>query len=128
MALGRRGWVAVVTVGVLIAALAVCEWQGWPFLAKPAERWLAARLQRSVSFEQSSLTSLRLQLWGGISVQAGRLEVGNPAWSTAGPLLVATEARLKLRYRDLLAYRQGGPLAVESLEASKNNLNTLTFQ
>ena len=92
--------------GLVIAITAFCEWQGWPFLAKPAERWLAARLQRTVSLEDD----VSLHLLGGISIHAGHLQVGNPAWSSLGPVLVASDATLKLHWRDMLGFARGNTL------------------
>jgi len=114
----RRGaWIALGVAGALVAAVAACEWQGWPFLARPAERWLSTRLQRDVSFEETDASSLRLHLLGGIQLSAGRVRVANPAWSSLGPMLDATDATLKLRYRDLLAFRKGQELNVDVLRA-----------
>ncbi|MEO8296272.1 MAG: AsmA family protein [Burkholderiales bacterium] len=116
----RRHSALAWTAGVLIALVlgaGVGEWAGWPFLAQPAERWLSQKLQRRVSFDDSGTRSLRLHLLGGIGVQAGRLQIDNPAWSALGPMLDARDADLRLRWRDLLAMRAGQPMVVQSLSA-----------
>jgi uncharacterized protein involved in outer membrane biogenesis len=117
----RRG--ARVALGLLLGgvlALGVGEALGWPFLGPAVERWLSARLDRSVSLIGSGdRSALRLRLLGGVSVQTPRLVVASPAWSRAGAMLEADDARLKLRYSDLLAWRRGGPLHVDTLTARR---------
>jgi hypothetical protein len=114
---------ARVALGLLLAgvlALGVGEALGWPFLGPAVERWLSARLDRSVSLIGSGdRSALRLRLLGGVSVQTPRLVVASPVWSRAGAMLEADDARLKLRYSDLFAWRRGGPLHVDTLTARR---------
>lgn len=105
---------AAAGLGLAVAALAAAEALGWPFLARPAERYLAHTLERPVVLGGNGFS---LHLLGGIRLHLGRLEVGNPDWSTLGPMVQADDARLHLRYADLLAARHGRPLAVASLAA-----------
>lgn len=117
----RRG--ARIALGLLasgVLTLGAAEALGWPFLGPAVERWLSARLDRSVSLAGSGdRSALRLRLLGGVSVQTPRLVVASPAWSRAGAMLEADDARLELRYSDLLAWRRGGPLHVDALSARR---------
>lgn len=108
-----KRWVIGTLIATLAIVLAACEASGWPFLADPAARWLGDRLQRRISFEDG----LRLHLLGGIRLEAASVQVDNPEWSRLGPMLVARNATLKLRYGDLFALRGGAPLHVDVLEA-----------
>ena len=110
------GLLALLGIGAL---LALCESAGWPFLRQPAERWLSERLDRSVSFAGATPGGWRLQLLGGIALQADRLQIAGPAWSPETPTLIADAARLELRYRDLLALQRGQALTVKSLQADR---------
>lgn len=121
----RRRHTALISTGLfllaVIGAAAVCEWQGWPMLRRPAENWASKRLQREVSFAGSG-TRWQLHLLGGIRLNLGHLEVGGPDWGTVGATLVASEVKLALRYRDVFAYRRGEPLKIASLEAQDLSL------
>jgi uncharacterized protein involved in outer membrane biogenesis len=115
---GPRIALGLLAAGVL--AIGVGEALGWPFLGPAVERWLSARLDRSVSLSGSGdRSALRLRLLGGISVQTPRLVVGSPPWSRAVAMLEADDAHLKLRYGDLLAWRRGGPLHLDRLSARR---------
>jgi AsmA family protein len=106
-------WVTAGITATLAIVLAAGEASGWPLLANPAARWLGDRLQRRISFEDG----LRLYLLGGIRLEAAHVQVDNPAWSRLGPMLVARNATLKLRYGDMIALRSGAPLHVDVLDA-----------
>src|SRR6218665_1105702 len=112
----------------LIVVLAVCEWRGWPFLRRPAEQWFSQKLDRAVSFEGSSASRWKLKLLGGIRLEAEALQVGAPSWGVLGPTLVASEARVALRYRDLLAVRKGEPLVVREIDAGSLALRVERLQ
>lgn len=95
---------------------------GWPFLGGPIERYVGKQLDRPVSFsavDGDGVNTLRIHLLGGVSVKAGSIRIGAPAWSKAGQTLVATDAELALRYRDLWAARGGEGLRIKSLRAAK---------
>ncbi|MEK8034596.1 AsmA family protein [Ideonella sp. DXS29W] len=118
--LARRPTVLWSMAGVLAAvtvALGVAEWQGWRFLARPAERWLSQHLEREVRFGAAESTGFRLSLWRGIRLQVADLSIANPPWSQLGPMLTAHQAELRLRYRDLWAARGGCALNVQALQA-----------
>ena len=117
----RHAWARglLTTGGVVLfiaAVLAYFEWRGWPILRRPLENWATQHLDRTVTFDGSG-SRWRLHLLGCVRLDAERLEIGPPSWSTLGPTLVASDAKLRLRYRDLFAVRKGEPLNVESLEA-----------
>lgn len=105
---------AAAVAALVVAALAAAEALGWPFLAGPATRYLAHKLQREVAVAPNGFA---LHLLGGVRLDVAQLTIGNPAWSRLGPMVQAGDAHLALRYRDLLAARGGQPLAVAALTA-----------
>ncbi|WP_067064617.1 AsmA family protein [Roseateles chitosanitabidus] len=119
---GWRGWAlgVAVLVGMLVVAIGVCEWLGWPFLRRPAEQWLSQKLDRMVTFEGDAdgRGAWQLRVIGHLRLRTHALTVAGPSWSTLGsPTVQATDAALVLRYGDLLALRDGGALRVKSLRA-----------
>lgn len=117
----RRGypWLkgVVVVLALLVGGVALCEGMGWPFLRRPLENWLSQKLDRMVSFDGSGETRWTLRFIGGLRLQTDSLTIAGPSWSTMGPMVVARDASLSLRYSDLLNLRHGGPLRVKSLQA-----------
>jgi len=110
--------------GVLLAgavAVGVCEWLGWPFLAQPAQQALAKLLQRPVSLGGGD-ARLRLHLLGHLRVETAFIEIGAPAWSQLGPMLVARDAELVLDWAALWRARNGGALQVRSLVARQADI------
>jgi AsmA family protein len=104
-------------VAALVAAIGVAEWQGWRFLAHPAERWLTGHLERDIDFGDDAANGFRLSLLGRIRLQVAELNIANPSWSQLGPMVQARQAELKLRYHDLMAARSGAALTIQSLQA-----------
>ena len=124
---GWRGWAlgVAVLVGMLVVAIGVCEWLGWPFLRRPAEQWLSQKLDRMVTFEGDAQGrgAWQLRVIGHLRLKTHALTISGPSWSTMGsPTVQATEAALVLRYSDLLALRDGDPLRVKALRADDLNL------
>jgi AsmA family protein len=116
----RRGlYIAGVVAAAFAVIVGLCEWQGWPFLARPAERVLSDRLQREVRLSGKDQRDFSLRLLGHIQVKTSELSIANASWAApaAGPMLVAEDVALVLRWRDLLALRDGRPLRVQSLRA-----------
>lgn len=119
----RLGWPLGGFVLLLVAAFAAAEASGWRFLAGPAERWLGRQLERELRFGPAAAPDatreggFRLSLLGRVQLQLDALEIANPPWSGLGPMLQARQVVLGLRYRDLLAARDGQPLTVRQLRA-----------
>jgi uncharacterized protein involved in outer membrane biogenesis len=127
----RRRWLwAFPAVLLAIATLvAVCEWRGWPFLERPAERWLSQRLDREVDFQDAADDTnggpgrrFHLRMIGPLRFEAAGLRIANPDWSQQQPMLQAHDAQLRLRWRDVFALRRGEPLRIESLVADRLHL------
>ena len=117
----RRPWLWSIPAVLLAlaAAVGVCEWRGWPFLEGPAERWLSQRLSRDVDFNDGlaagtsddstrggSGRRFHLRLIGPLRFETAGLRIANPEWSPRQPMLQAQDARLELRWRDVLANLQ----------------------
>ncbi len=110
------------TLGVVVAlvlAVLACEAMGWPFLVSPVQHWLASALDRRVEFndEAGGKSGVRVGLLRGVKVTAQRIEIGAPTWSKAPYTLLASDARLRLGYRDLWRTWRGEPLRIRDLEA-----------
>jgi len=79
----------------LLAAFAIGETAGWPFLRVPLENTLASRLGRPVALApDGGVFSLRVL--GGVRLQASRLVIGAPEWSKAPHLLDGEDVSLEL--------------------------------
>ena len=121
----RVGMSIAAVVAVLVVAIGVCEWWGWPFLARPIENTLASTLDRKVALRAADAASapsqrdIRIRFFGGLSVAAPHLEIGAPAWSRAPHMLLASDGALQLRYIDLWRARDGAPLRIRRLEAER---------
>ncbi len=120
--LGRRlgaGLGIALLAGVV--AFGVGEALGWPFLAAPMQRALAAALHRTVSLAEDPTTEpkARIHLLGGIDLTVAYLRIGAPDWSNAAHLLVARDAQLTLGYADLWRAHRGQPLHIRALRAAR---------
>jgi uncharacterized protein involved in outer membrane biogenesis len=115
----RAPLVLIGLLAALVAAIAICEAIGWPFLVGPVQRQLSKALDRRVVFGSvpGESTGIRIGLIGSVRIAADSIEIGAPAWSTAPHMLLARDARLTLGYFDLGRTWRGGPLRIRELEA-----------
>ena len=127
---GRRALFAVAVLLLFtVAAVAVGESLGWPFLAAPLERLLSEKLDRRVSFAvdvnptETPSKAFGIRFIGGLRLAAPRLEIAAPAWSTAPHLLLARDIDLDLRYIDLWRAKRGQPLSIKRLQSTMLDAN-----
>ena len=85
----------------LVAAVAICEALGWPFLVGPLQRGLSQSLARQVTFGAQGNRGVRIHLLGGVRITAATFEIAAPDWSQDPYMLRARNASLSLRYIDL---------------------------
>lgn len=109
---------------VLVLAVAVCEWIGWPFLRGPIENAIAKRVDREVSFGDD----FRLSLFGGLRLSSDRFSIGPPADrppDSPDVFVQAHDVELRLPYATLLGPLQGStePLRVTSLSVAQLTAN-----
>lgn len=106
----------------LVAVLAVGEWNGWPLVRQPLERWASAISGREVRLAPQASTSgaaaFRVQFLGSVRLQAPLLQIGAPAWSEAPYLLRAEDATVELLWRDIWRAWQGEPMRIHRLAAA----------
>lgn len=104
-------------VGGFLLALVViivgCELAGWPFLRQPMQDFTSKTLKRDVIIERP----FHLQLFGGIRLQVGHLQISAPAEFNVPYLVDAHGLDLKLRYRDLLQLKEGQPYRIKAIRA-----------
>jgi AsmA family protein len=118
------GMLWVVTMALLVA-LAAGEALGWPFLAQPLSRWLSNQLDRRIDLASADAAAstanptFSVRFIGGVRLKSSQIEVGAPAWSTAGPTLRASDVLLELRYVDLWRAYRGQPLHIGLLRAQQ---------
>ncbi|HEX6707299.1 MAG TPA: AsmA family protein [Albitalea sp.] len=94
----KAAWPLGIVV-LLVAAVGVCEWRGWPFLKGPLENQASQRLHREVRFGDA----FSLRLLGAIRVATDTLRIGPPQGPLADPafagdLVAARDAWLELPY------------------------------
>lgn len=120
----RFGVAAAALLLGLMAAVAIGESLGWPFLAAPLQRWLSDTLDRRVRFaddadtQASRVEGFRIRFVGGVRLATPLLEIAAPAWSSAPHLLLVRDAGLEMRYTDLWRAYRGQPLRIELLRAA----------
>ena len=100
---------------VLAAGVALGEWRGWPFLAKPLQNFLSEKLDRRV---QISTAGFEARFVGGLRLYASGLEIAAPAWSQSPHMVTAKDVRLKMRYVDLWRAYRNQRLRIDTLQAS----------
>ena len=127
----RRRWVwwAAGVPLLLLVLLALCEWQGWPFLRGPLERRLAQTLERDVSLGPG----FKVRLLGPVRLRTDELSIGPPH---QGPFrrgepgapdrfLSGRDVALVLSWKTLLGLRHlqpGEPIEVRSLDVARLDL------
>jgi uncharacterized protein involved in outer membrane biogenesis len=117
-------WVSAGTLLLLLGGVAVCEWQGWPFLKAPLQQGLAQRLQRRVEFGDG----FALHLLGGLRLETRELAIGAPPW-TAGPkdddTLRASDVHLALPFSTVMQRLRSEPARahIKRLQVSQINVN-----
>ncbi|BET26378.1 hypothetical protein EV673_0519 [Limnobacter thiooxidans] len=106
---------------LLVLAIGLCEWMGWPFLAKPAQQWLGQALKREVHLTNPNQdeADFQLRLIGGIRLELGYVQLGAPSWSEAPYMVQGKNLTLVLNYRDLLGWGMNpeNTLRIETLKA-----------
>ncbi|MBC7682446.1 MAG: hypothetical protein H7172_08945, partial [Ferruginibacter sp.] len=104
-----------------VAAVAVGEWLGWPFLAGPLQNFLSEKLDRRVRFADTGApnSGFAIRFIGGIRLTTPLLDVAAPSWSTAPNMLRADDVALELRYMDLWRAYRGEPIRIHSLQARR---------
>lgn len=109
-------WILLV-LGVVVVAVAACEWAEWPFLRGPLEKRLHDTLGRDVRFGGD----FGLRLFGRLRVHADRLDIADTD-PGAPPMLHAEKVRLVLPWRTVIhkveASRQGRT-DVEALQVER---------
>jgi uncharacterized protein involved in outer membrane biogenesis len=117
----RLLWVGVAVALVAGIGIGVGEATGWPFLAAPIQRWLAAALDRRVvlGVDPALRPKVVIHLLGRVEISAASIEIGAPAWSSAPHMLLARDARMTLGYADLWRASRGAPLRIRALRAAQ---------
>jgi len=120
MARRIRPLAALLALPLLLGAgFAYGEWRGWPWLAEPLQQELSRRLGRELRLGPGAQPqALQLQLWGGLRLRAGRLQIDAPAGAGERPTLEAEDVELRLHYRDLWDWRGRGSLRLALLRAA----------
>ncbi len=111
-------------VVVLVFAVAVCEWFGWPFLRGPIADAIARQVNRDVAFGDD----FRLSLFGGLWLSSDRFSIGPPADRPPGSpdhFVQAYDVELRLPYRTVIGPLRGStePLRVSSLSVAQLSAN-----
>jgi uncharacterized protein involved in outer membrane biogenesis len=106
---------------MLVLAVGLCEWMGWPFVAKPAQHWLGNTLKREVllTHPENADADFKLRLIGGIRLEVAHVQLGAPAWSKAPYMVQGKNLALALNYSDLLAWALNpeNALRIDTLKA-----------
>ncbi|MBC7702229.1 AsmA family protein [Aquabacterium sp.] len=114
---GKKG--TLLALGILtaiMATVAVCEYQGWPFLKGPLERTLSQKLQRRIVLGDQ----FALHLLGAIRLRTSALTIGSPG--SAPDLLNAVNPRLEVPYSTVFGLMRSGPhepIRITSLELDR---------
>src|SRR5258705_4767019 len=108
-----RWWPALAVASVVLAAIAIGEGTGWPFLRVPLQhamvRAAGVPVQVAGRFHARLLWRPRLEI--------ERLTVGAAGGVTAPHLLEGHNVALEWRWRDLWHWLRGGVLRLRALQA-----------
>jgi len=113
---------------VTIAAVAIAESRGWPFLRGPMERAMARAAGVPVAFGGTTdpTDGFALKLFGSPSLSVGALTVGAAPGPTAPHLLSGQDLRLAWRWSDAWRWWRGSaPLRLTALDARSLDMNLL---
>lgn len=118
--LRRHPWASGIALAmlVLLVALGLCEWRGWPFLRSPLQKTLSQRLDRDVELG----SSFNLRLLGALRLRSDLLRVGPPRWAPQDPqdrFFEAREVYLELPWSSLwnmAVTKKPGPLHIGALD------------
>ena len=105
---------------LLVMILAIGEYVGWPFLAKPLEKILTQKLNRQVNFSRDDF---QVRFIGGIRLHTAQLEIAAPKWSQSTYLMTAKKLNLDLDYIDLWRAYRNKPLHIQRLQANYLDAN-----
>src|SRR5262245_26225024 len=106
---------------LIFAAIATCEFLGWPFLRPPFERIARETLHRQVQIS----APFQLHLLGGVRLKVGGLRIAAPEEFKAPYFLDSQDVRLALRYADIYHFKHGEDLRVKALEVAWIDLRML---
>lgn len=99
---------ASIVLLIVVVAVLLCEWAGWPFLRQPLQNQLATTLQRPVVIGDE----FQLRLLGSIRGQANELRIG-PTQAvdnkTPPDLLQANDIKLAIPYSTLWKFNKPTP-------------------
>jgi len=109
---------------VLVLLIAVCEILGWPFLRKPAERFMATKLEREVRIDQP----FKLRLIGDIRLNAGGLWISAPDQFGVPHLVDAKDVVLNLRYSNLWDIKDGDPYLIKAIKVESISAELIRHQ
>lgn len=103
----------------LVAAAALAEWAGWPFLVRPLERAASQRIGRAVQLTEPGRDSagFGIRFIGNVRIETPWLQLAAPPWSRAPHLLLARDARFEWTYGDLWRAWQGEGLHTRRVQA-----------
>lgn len=108
----------------LIAAIAVCEILGWPFLRVPFERFAGEHLQRTVKISEP----FQLRMIGSVRLKVGGLWISAPPEFDAPHLVTTNKADIELRYADLYRLKHSDLLRIKSLEVDQIDARLIRHQ
>lgn len=108
--------ITLAALGILLGAFIICDILGWPFLRLPLQNLMSKQLEREVRIE----APFALHLLGGIKLDVGGLRIAAPREFDAPYLMDAQNAKLALRYSDLIGWDSATePLHIKLLQVDK---------